>query len=125
MGVQGSDRQIDNIEFAVSDIARSKAFYGAVFNWCFTDYGAEYCEFTDGRLTGGFSRVSEIHPNGGPLIILYADDLEQTQQRLEQAGATIVLPTFSFPGGRRFHFTDPDGYQLAVWSDKSILPGFI
>ncbi|EEP96487.1 Glyoxalase/bleomycin resistance protein/dioxygenase [Yersinia aldovae ATCC 35236] len=69
--------------------------------------------------------MSEIHPNGGPLIILYADDLEQTQQRLEQAGATIVLPTFSFPGGRRFHFTDPDGYQLAVWSDKSILPGFI
>jgi predicted enzyme related to lactoylglutathione lyase len=118
MGVQENDSRIDNIEFAVSDITRSKDFYGTVFNWRFTDYGPQYCEFTDGRLCGGFTTLSEVAPKGGPLVILYAENLEQTQKRLEDAGATIVLPIFSFPGGRRFHFTDPDGYQLAVWSDN-------
>lgn len=118
MSTQGNNNRIDYIEFAVSDIERSKDFYGKVFNWQFTDYGPGYCEFTDGRLAGGLTTLSEVQSNGGPLVILYADDLEQTQKRLEEAGATIVLPIFSFPGGRRFHFTDPDGYQLAVWSDN-------
>lgn len=117
MGTRGHDRQIDNIEFNVGDIARSKAFYGTVFKWQFTDYGPTYCEFTDGRLTGGFTTGETVRP-GGPLIILYADDLAQTQQRVEAAGATISKPIFSFPGGRRFHFLDPDGYELAVWSTQ-------
>ncbi len=116
MGQKGVDRQIDNIEFAVSDIARSKAFYGAAFGWSFTDYGPQYCEFSDGRLTGGLT-TGTVNP-GGPLVILYAEDLAATQARLEAAGARIVKDTFSFPGGRRFHFQDPDGYELAVWSDK-------
>jgi len=114
MGTRGKDRQIDNIEFNVSDIARSKAFYGDVFGWTFTDYGPAYCEFTDGRLTGGFT-TGPVRP-GGPLVILYADDLAETQKRLEAAGAPITTPTFDFPGGSRFHFTDPDGYELAVWT---------
>ncbi|CFQ87435.1 VOC family protein [Yersinia enterocolitica] len=118
MSTQGNNNRIDYIEFAVSDIERSKDFYGKVFNWQFTDYGPRYCEFTDGRLAGGLTTLSEVQSNGGPLVILYADDLEQTQKRLEEAGAAIVLPIFPFPGGRRFHFTDPDGYQLAVWSDN-------
>lgn len=116
MGQKGTDRQIDNIEFAVRDIARSKAFYGAAFGWSFTDYGPQYCELTDGRLTGGLTTGTP--KLGGPLIILYADDLAETQTRLEAQGARIVVETFSFPGGRRFHFQDPDGYELAVWSDK-------
>jgi predicted enzyme related to lactoylglutathione lyase len=115
MGARGNDRQIDNIEFNVSDIAASKTFYGAAFGWTFTDYGPEYCEFTDGRLTGGFTTLGPVKP-GGPLVILYADDLAATQKRLEEAGAKIVKPVFEFPGGRRFHFIDPDGYELAVWS---------
>ncbi|MCX7366858.1 MAG: VOC family protein [Alphaproteobacteria bacterium] len=115
MGIRGSDRQIDNIEFNVSDIARAKTFYGAAFGWRFTDYGPTYCEFTDGRLTGGLTMAGPPNP-GGPLVILYADDLAATQARLEAAGATIVKPVFAFPGGRRFHFRDPDGYELAVWS---------
>jgi predicted enzyme related to lactoylglutathione lyase len=115
MGARGNDRQIDNIEFNVSDIARSKTFYGAAFGWTFTDYGPVYCEFTDGRLTGGFTTLGPVKP-GGPLVILYADDLAATQKRLEEAGAKIVKPVFEFPGGRRFHFIDPDGYELAVWS---------
>lgn len=117
MGQKGNDRQIDNIEFVVADITRSRAFYGAAFGWSFTDYGPEYCEFSDGRLTGGLTTMGDIRP-GGPLVILYADDLAETQQRLEKAGAVISKPVFSFPGGRRFQFLDPDGHELAVWSDK-------
>jgi predicted enzyme related to lactoylglutathione lyase len=115
MGAKGSDRQIDNIELNVADIARSKEFYGKAFGWSFTDYGPTYCEFTDGRLTGGLTTAGPVRP-GGPLVILYADDLTDTQARLERSGARIVKPVFSFPGGRRFHFLDPDGYELAVWS---------
>ncbi|HDS1817960.1 TPA: VOC family protein [Pseudomonas putida] len=115
MSVRGHDRQIDNIEFNVGDIARSKAFYGSVFGWCFTDYGPSYTEFSDGRLTGGFTTGEPVRP-GGPLVILYADDLDATQRRIEAAGAVISRATFSFPGGRRFHFVDPDGYELAVWT---------
>ena len=111
----GNDRQIDNIEFNVTDIARTKTFYGAAFGWTFTDFGPEYCEFNDGRLKGGFTTLGPVRP-GGPLVILYADDLAAAQQRLENAGAKIVKPVFAFPGGRRFHFQDPDGYELAVWS---------
>ncbi|WP_066270972.1 VOC family protein [Hydrogenophaga palleronii] len=110
-----ADRQIDNIEFNVSDIARSKAFYGAAFGWTFVDYGPTYTEFRDGRLSGGFTTGEAVRP-GGPLVILYADDLAAAQQRLEDAGATISRAVFEFPGGRRFHFIDPDGYELAVWS---------
>ncbi|KAB0269593.1 VOC family protein [Microvirga brassicacearum] len=117
MGAKGNDRQIDNIEFNVADIARSKEFYGKAFGWRFTDYGPTYCEFTDGRLTGGLTTGGPIRP-GGPLVILYADDLAETQARLEALGARIVTPVFSFPGGRRFHFADPDGYELAVWSSN-------
>lgn len=115
MSTQGADRRIDNIEFAVEDIARARDFYGKAFGWTFTDYGPSYCEFTDGRLTGGFAKGGPVTP-GGPLVILYADDLEGMQRRLEDLGAPIVKPIFSFPGGRRFHFTDLEGYELAVWS---------
>lgn len=115
MTTQNTDRQIDTIEFNVADIARSRAFYGAAFGWTFTDHGPTYCEFTDGRLSGGFTTGASPRL-GGPLIILYADDLVETQKRIEKAGAKIVKPTFPFPGGQRFHFADPDGYELAVWS---------
>jgi predicted enzyme related to lactoylglutathione lyase len=110
-----SDRRIDYVELGVGDIARAKAFYGDAFGWIFTDYGPTYCEFSDGRLKGGFTTNSPARP-GGPLVVLYADDLADAQRRVEAAGGRIAKPIFSFPGGRRFHFLDPDGYELAVWS---------
>jgi predicted enzyme related to lactoylglutathione lyase len=117
MAQSGRDRRIDYIEFNVADIARSQRFYGEAFGWSFKDYGPSYCEFGDGRMTGGFTTGGSVKP-GGPLVILYADDLAETQRRLEAAGARIVKPAFDFPGGRRFHFQDPDGYELAVWSER-------
>jgi predicted enzyme related to lactoylglutathione lyase len=117
MSGKGADRKIDYIEFNVADIARSKAFYGGAFGWTFTDYGPEYCEFQDGRLTGGFTTLAPVSAKGGPLVILFADDLEAALQRVEKAGGKVVKPIVAFPGGRRFQFSDPDGYELAVWSD--------
>jgi len=112
---QDRDRRIDYIELNVADITRSRDFYGQAFGWRFTDYGPDYCEFDDGRMKGGLTTGGPARP-GGPLVILYADDLADAQQRLERAEARIVKPVFEFPGGRRFHFLDPDGYELAVWS---------
>ena len=112
-----NDRRIDYIEFNVTDLARTKAFYGGLFGWQFTDYGPGYTAFTDGRLEGGFTTDAPVR-TGGPLVILYADQLEEMQRRVEAAGGRLVKPIFSFPGGRRFHFADPDGYELAVWSKE-------
>jgi predicted enzyme related to lactoylglutathione lyase len=110
------DRRIDYIELVVRDIARAKTFYGAAFGWEFTDYGPEYAAFNDGRLDGGF-RTGDPQP-GGPLVITYAVDLAEAQRRVEAAGGKVVKPAFAFPGGRRFHYADLDGYELAVWSDR-------
>jgi len=109
------DRCVNYIEFNVNDISRSKSFYGQAFGWSFTDYGPDYCEFTDGQMKGGFDATREPNP-GGPLVVLYGDDLEELQACITSAGGEIVKPVFAFPGGRRFHFRDPDGYELAVWS---------
>jgi len=111
-----NDRRIDYIEFGVADTARSKAFYGQAFGWTFTDYGPDYAAFSDGRMMGGFDAGAPVIP-GGPLVVLYGDDLAATAARIEAAGGKIVKPIFAFPGGRRFHFTDPDGHELAVWSE--------
>lgn len=109
-----SKNRIDYIEFNVGDIARSKAFYGAAFGWTFTDYGPTYCEFDDGQRKGGFTSDTAPQP-GGPLVVLYADELELVLERVVALGASISKPIFSFPGGQRFQFIDPDGYELAVW----------
>ncbi|MGZ0190438.1 MAG: VOC family protein [Alphaproteobacteria bacterium] len=110
----GAQTPINYIEFNVADIPTSKAFYGQAFGWTFTVYGPTYCEFTDGQMKGGFDSSVPV-ALGGPLVVLYSDDLEDILQRVEAAGGTIVKPIFDFPGGRRFQFTDPDGYELAVW----------
>lgn len=109
---------IDYVEFVVTDIARAKEFYGNAFGWTFTDYGPSYCEFSDGNMKGGFE-LGDAVKSGGPLVILYGEDLENIRSGVEAAGGTIVKPVFEFPGGRRFHFTDPDGYELAVWTETT------
>ncbi|MBB5944513.1 MULTISPECIES: VOC family protein [unclassified Xanthomonas] len=107
--------RIDYLEFAVASIDAAKAFYGQAFDWTFQDYGPDYCEFRDGRLSGGFFHGT-AQP-GGALVVLYSNDLAATQARIEAAGGRIVRPVFAFPGGRRFHFADRDGHELAVWCE--------
>lgn len=110
---------IDYFELPASDLATVKRFYAAAFGWTFTDYGPTYAGFNyagGGREAGGIS--ADPSHTQGPLAILYSDNLEASLQSVQSAGGKIVQPIFSFPGGRRFHFTDPSGNQLAVWSDK-------
>lgn len=116
----GTDRRIDYLELPAADLERAKAFYSEVFGWSFQDYGPDYCAFNDGRLDGGFFR-SELRASAGrgsALVVIYADDLESTRQRITDHAGTIVKDIFSFPGGRRFHFADPNGNELAVWTDR-------
>ncbi len=111
------DRRIDYIEFPATNIEATKAFYSAVFGWTFTDYGPEYTSFQDGRLAGGFALAPQVTA-GGSLVVLYATDLEAMQAMVTEHGGRIVREIFDFPGGRRFHFADPNGNELAVWSDR-------
>ncbi|HVP52167.1 MAG TPA: VOC family protein [Terriglobales bacterium] len=108
--------QMDYIEFPATDIAATKRFYNSVFGWNSSDYGPEYISFHDGRLAGGFT-MSAKPARGGPLVVLYAKALEDTHKNVIAAGGKIVVETFEFPGGRRFHFADPNGNELAVWSE--------
>jgi uncharacterized protein len=110
------DRRIDYIEFPVPYVGVARDFYRAVFGWTFTDYGPDYTSFEDGRLAGAF-RGGEPAMPGGPLVVIYAVDLEATLAAVQRAGGVVTQPTFDFPGGRRFHFRDPSGHELAVWSD--------
>src|SRR4051812_33255810 len=116
MSNTANDRRIDYIEFPATDIAGTKKFYQEIFGWKFEDYGPEYTSFQDGRLAGGFWTAPAV-ARGGVLIVLYASDLEGTEAKIRAAGGQIVKEIFSFPGGRRFHFTDPNGNELAVWSE--------
>ena len=112
------DRRIDYVEFGAADIEATKRFYSGVFGWEFTDYGPDYTSFADGRLNGGFAKVQEAPRQGGPLVVIYASDLEGMLASVKGAGGKITKQIFSFPGGRRFQFKDPNGNELAVWSDK-------
>ena len=111
-----ADNQIDYIELPATDIPTTKRFYDAAFGWKFTDYGTEYTSFHDGRMAGGFTTETPA-PSRGLLLVLYAADLAAAQKRITGAGGKIVKEIFDFPGGRRFHFTDPNGNELAVWSE--------
>ena len=113
---QDHNFKMDYIEFPATDIEATKRFYGAVFGWSFTDYGPNYTSFFDGRLGGGFT-MSAQPVKGGPLVVLYAQSLEETQRKIVGAGGKILIEIFEFPGGRRFHFADPNGNELAVWSE--------
>jgi len=107
---------IDYIEFSVSDMAAAKRFYEAAFGWKFTDYGPGYAGIQgESREQGGLRLVDEV-ATGGPLIVLYSDDLVASFGAVREAGGRIVNEPFDFPGGRRFEFEDPSGNSLAVWA---------
>ncbi|WP_031527686.1 VOC family protein [Dyadobacter crusticola] len=107
--------QIQYIEFLSRDLEAAKKFYSESFGWKFTDYGPHYTSFEGDFVDGGFTTGEPV--NGSVLVILYSENVVATKEKVVNAGGTIVKDIFEFPGGRRFHFTDPDGYELAVWSE--------
>ena len=115
------DNKINYVEFPARDIGATKTFFETVFGWSFEDYGPEYAAFSDQGIDGGFfqSELAYSTQSGGTLIVLYSKDLEGLQGRVERAGGTITKSIFPFPGGRRFHFLEPSGNELAVWSEVS------
>ena len=123
MSQQEHNFQMDYIELPATDIEATKRFYNHVFGWPFKDWGPSYTSFHDGRLGGGFN--AESQPAGadggaktrGVLVVIYAASLDDVYRKVKEAGGKIVRETFEFPGGKRFHFADPNGNELAVWSE--------
>lgn len=113
--------KINYVEFPAKDLEATKSFFSNVFNWSFVDYGPEYTAFSNEGLDGGFylSTQQTSTQNGGALIVFYSRDLQVTQRKITEAGGSILRPIFSFPGGHRFHFSDPNGNEYAVWSDAT------
>lgn len=107
---------VNYIEFPAADLPAVKDFYAKAFGWKFTDYGPEYTAFNDGALDGGFTKGA-VSGESGPLVILYSEDLPASLESVKKCGGTITKSIYEFPGGRRFHFADPAGNHLAVWSD--------
>ena len=114
--------KINYVEFPASNLDATKAFFSNVFGWAFQDYGPDYTSFLPDAagLGGGFfkAELRASTATGSPLIVIYSSNLEETLSRVVEAGGSIVKDIFSFPGGRRFHFTEPSGNEFAVWSDK-------
>lgn len=112
--------KINYLEFPAQNIPATKAFFKTVFGWQFEDFGPHYTAFSNQGIDGGFfsSEQQSLTRNGGALTVFYSEHLEQTQAKIEQAGGTIIQDIFEFPGGRRFHFTEPSGNEFAVWSDN-------
>lgn len=113
--------KLNYVEFPATDIVATKAFFEQAFAWTFKDFGPDYTAFTDQGINGGFykSDLASTVANGSALLVLLSEDLERTQATIELAGGKITQPIFSFPGGRRFHFTEPSGNELAVWSEAN------
>lgn len=110
---------LDYVELTVTDLPAAKAFYGDAFGWSFVDYGPAYAGIaapSGGGEVGGLLAAEEPRPAGGPLVLLYSDDLDATAEAITAAGGAILQPAYAFPGGRRLHFQDPSGNELGVWS---------
>lgn len=111
--------KLNYAEFPCADLPSTKAFFEKAFGWAFVDYGPEYTAFSGQGLDGGFFKA-DLHSStasGAALLVFYSRDLESTLAKVIAAGGRIIKPIFGFPGGRRFHFTEPSGNEFAVWSE--------
>ncbi|GJL77196.1 MAG: glyoxalase [Nitrospinaceae bacterium] len=116
--MSNKDNSINYIELPMVKNAETKKFYHQVFGWEFTDWGPNYIGFSGASIDGGFNGEGDAEvSSSGVLVVLYAKDLDQKLEAVKKAGGKITKPTFEFPGGKRFHFSDPNGNQLAVWSE--------
>lgn len=110
------NNHIQYIEMYSKDLEKTKQFYKDAFGWEFTDYGPTYTAFSNAGMDGGFEYKETISP-GGALVVLYHSKLEEALENVKKCGGTISKDIFSFPGGRRFHFIDTSGNELAIWSE--------
>lgn len=112
--------KINYVEIPVKDMQKTKTFFAVAFGWDFVDYGPDYAAITGAGLDGGFFKSDKTvsTETGSVLVVLFSDHLEQSLEQVVSAGGQVVKEIFSFPGGRRFHFSDPNGNEFAVWSDK-------
>lgn len=112
--------QINYIEIPVRDLQNSKAFFARVFGWQFTDHDGHYSCFSGAGINGGFYEDPKVFnlAKGAPLLVLFSDNLDKTQQSISNAGGEICKATYPFPGGKRFHFADPNGNEFAVWGSE-------
>ena len=110
---------INYLEFASRDLSETKSFFKTVFDWSFTDYGPDYTAFSLANLDGGFYAAKQVKTahEGGQLTVFYSAHLEETLTKVRNAGGRITRDIFEFPGGRRFHFKEPGGNEMAVWSE--------
>ena len=112
--------RLDFIEFpakSIDDLLKTKSFYSSVFNWSYKDWGDDYSDTKDSGLGSGLN-ADPSHKSNYPLAVIYVNKIEVSRDAVVSAGGIITREIFSFPGGRRFHFLDPTGNELAVWSDK-------
>lgn len=111
---------LNYVELTVTDLAAAKAFYAQAFGLRFVDYGPGYAGIAspteDGQEVGGLLVASQPRTAGGPFVLLYSEDLEETEWAIVRAGGSIVQAPYAFPGGRRLHFADPSGNELGVWA---------
>jgi len=113
--------RVNYFEMGSTDNAAMKVFYGKVFGWTFTDWGEAYVEITGAGVSGGFDTERAVNAGAisGTVVMVYSDDLDATEAAVAKAGGQVAIAAFDFPGGRRFHFTDPSGNEMAVWTSKA------
>ena len=111
---------IDYIELRAASAEQLKLtrdFHSSVFGWTYQMWGDEYCDTRSSGVSSGINGSKE-EGSTAPLPVIYSDDLAAAEKRVRDAGGEVTREVFSFPGGRRFHFRDPAGNELAVWSDR-------
>ncbi len=115
-------KKLNYVEFAATDLAATKAFFSAAFNWQFVDYGEDYTAFLNEGLDGGFYKadMASETKNGGALLVFYSKDIVSTLEEVQHHGGEIIQDIFEFPGGCRFHFKEPSGNEFAVWSEQRV-----
>ncbi len=108
--------RIDYLEFPSSDGQRSRQFFAEAFGWGLVDYGPNYTGLSDAGIDAGIDH--DAQRVAAPLAVIRTQNLEQALVQVVAAGGVVTREPFDFPGGRRFHFIDPSGNELAVWSDR-------
>jgi len=112
------DKTINYIEFPLTNVSKTKAFYSSVFGWSFQDWGPNYLSFSGAGIDGGFNGEDKtLVQKPGILVVLFSEDLDKTLTEVKAAGANVTRGIYDFPGGRRFHFIDPNGNELAIWAE--------